>query len=284
MLWSPFVEYSFLQTNWEAHGTLGQTVTPGSSDTKGAWADLMAGTVTRNTHVLRLHINTGRVSGQARPILVDIGIDVAGGTTYTVIVPNLNGGNAGPWGTGNWDMGGFLYQFPIFIPAGARLAARAQVGNATAGTLRVAASLYSVARPELFSMGTFVDAVGIDLANSRGVAITSGDGVKGSWVSLGVVAREAWWFQGSLSHDFNTLTGQTYYIDFALGTAGTKRIIVKDQKFSVSGSTDEQCSGELLGAAVRMPVGIELWARSAVTPGGTTSGWNTTVMAHVLGD
>ena len=283
MLWSPFVSYAFHQANWDAFGTEGAQVTPGINDAKGAWLDLMAGTVTRDIHVIRLHMNTGRVSGQARPILVDIGIDVAGGTTYTVMIPNLNAGNAAPWSTQSWEMGGFIYQFPMFVPAGARLAARAQVGNGTAGFIRVAASLFSVSRPELFSMGTFVDTVGINLANSRGVLITSGNGVKGSWTSLGTVARDAWWFQGSMSHDFNTLVSQTYYVDFALGTAGTKRIIVNNQRFGVTGSTDEQCSGEFIGATVRMPAGTELWARAAASTGGTLTGWNASVMAHVLG-
>ncbi len=285
MLWTPLIEYAFEQSNVAISGmsgSQGKLITPGANDAKGSWADLLTGTVTRDSHMLELQLTKGQVAGQSRPILLDIGIDVAGGTSYTVMIPNLNGSNAQNVGLQNWETGGYTYKFPIYIPAGSRIAARAQVGNGTAGAINVVATLYSAARPELHKTGTFVDTLGIDLTNSRGVLITAAAGSKGAYVSLGTIAKDAWWFQGSLSFDSAVMTGQSYLVDFAVGTAGTKRIIVNNQRFAVSGSSDENCSGEAKPAYCRLTAGVEVWARCMVDTAKDTT-FVTSAMAYLLG-
>lgn len=224
-----------LQTaNVRPAAAMGTAVTP-AQNSKGSYAELIDGAlVTEDVWFIVININSGATSAATRNILIDIGIDPTAGTSYSVIIPDLLGTSAAPY---NVNGGGIWYQFPLHIPAGASIAARASVNNATVGTVRVQAFLYGKPKhPELCKKGHVVEALGVVAATSQGTAVTSGTTSEGSWTSLGSPARDAWWFQLGMGMDDTTMAANVYHAE--LGAGATQRVIVKD--VPIIGTTAEQ--------------------------------------------
>lgn len=284
-IWPPVNEFLAYQQNADTPVTnFGATITPGVNNAKGGWTNLLGGTVTEDTYGILLQLHSSNSANNARPILVDIGVDTAGGTSYQVLIPNLNACMAGTPTETNMQLGGFQYYFPLFIKAGSTIAARAQVGNATALTLRVFCRLYQKpTRPELCRVGSWVSAIGVDTATSRGTAVTPGSfAAEGAWASLGTIPRSGWWLQASHSIDDPSLVGVYAFLDIAIGDASNKRILMLNQAFF--SDSNETMSGTLRqgpDCANALPSGQTLWAR--VSNQATVGDTNTTAMAYVMG-
>ena len=286
-LLSPFAcGFGKVITNYSAPSTTpGTSITPGINDAMGSFTEFISDTlVTEDCYGIWLNFHTSNGSAAARPILVDIGADPAGGTAYANIISSLNAACAWTWSSAAAPAGHFYY-FPLFIKAGTALAARAQVGNATALTLRVVARLFAKPkRPELLRCGAYVDAIGIDTVNSRGTAITPGaSSVEGAaWVSLGTLPRPAWWFQAGFSVDDSTMTAGAMNLDIYTGDASNKVPIISDMAFFTGGS--EIISGEIynsMDAHQELASGAELFARASFS--GSPVDSNNSAMAYALG-
>lgn len=156
-------------------------VTLGASNVKGSWADLVAATDIPLTDIV---VQAMENSVTTR-MLLDIGIDPAGGTSFQVLIPNILGVFASG-GRAN------VYQrYPLLIPAGSRIAARAQGDVATPGTVRVVLSGQApdVNTPKPYSK---VDVYGIVEASTAGTSVDPGATVNtyGAWTDLsGVLAQ-----------------------------------------------------------------------------------------------
>lgn len=284
-VYPPVNEFLAYQQNADTPVTnFGATIVPGVNDVKGNWTGLMGGIVAEDTYGILLQIHSSNSANNARPILVDIGLDVAGGSSYQVLIPNLNASMAANPTEGNMQQGGFHYFFPLFVKKGSGLAARAQVGNATANTLKVFCRLYQKpTHPELCRVGSWVSAVGIDTTNSRGTAVTPGaNAAEGSWASLGTIPRTGWWLQASHSIDDSSLVGVYAFLDIAIGDSTNKRTLILNQSFF--SDSNESMSGALRqgpDCANALPIGQTLWAR--VSNQATVGDTNTTAMAYVMG-
>jgi hypothetical protein len=157
-------------------------------------------------------------------MLMDVGIDPAAGTSYTTIIADLMVSCAGDQNPG------ISYYFPLHIPAGASIAVRAAVNNATAGTMRVFAVLQGEPRnPDVSRKGHVVESIGITGASSSGTAVTSGTASEGSWTSLGTVTRQAWWWQAGFGVSDSTMVTQTYGMDLSAGSAGGDTMLIEEQ-------------------------------------------------------
>jgi hypothetical protein len=188
---------------------------------------------------------------------------------------------AGSMNSGNGAS--YFYYFPLFIKAGTALAARAQVGNATAGTLRVICKVYmKPSRPELLRFGSWVQAIGLDTANSRGTAFTPGTGAKGSWASLGTgLAKDAWWWQASCSIDDATTNAMTMLMDIGAGTTGNQRILLNNMvHVANSGEEMGMYPPPMFECVHEVPAGTEIWARAYAT---IASNDNETACVYALG-
>lgn len=212
--------FSPFDCDFEMRAYGGAGVTPGANDAMGSYAALFGSAAAFDIYGISLSIRGVQVSGQAKPCLVDIGADPAGGSSYSIIIPKLNACCA-PLINTTGVLTGFRYYFPLYIKAGTTLAARAQVGNATPGTLSVIASVFGrPKRPERLRYGSYVDAIGIDAANSRGTAVTPNVGSFGTPASLGTLPRSAWWVCQSHAVDDDTMTLQLIQQRLTVGSGG----------------------------------------------------------------
>lgn len=205
---------------------MGVTLTPGNN-TMGSWGELIDGAlVTTDVWYIEININSGGASTAARSILIDIGIDPTAGTSYSVVIPYLVGTQASTYITLG---GGIWYGFPLHIPAGSSIAARASVNNATVGTVNVQAFLYGKPKyPEVTWKGQGVEQLGAVTGTSTGTTVTSGTTSEGSWTSLGSPTHHTKWVQLGFSNNDSGLGTNVYHAELAAGDGSNKHIIMPD--------------------------------------------------------
>lgn len=211
--------------------TFMSAITPGTAPTMGSWVNLItAGNMTQDAYGIMICINGGSTSATTRNVLVDIGVDNAGGTSYRVLIPYLMGGHAASYTAG----GGVWYYFPLFIPAGSALAARA-LGDVTTA-IRVGAIVYGQPRrPDAVRVGSKVVSFGETAASATGTAITLGAASEGAWTQVGSATdRALWWWQAGYTCVDTTMTAQAIHLDVGSGNATTKKILVQDLMLSVT--------------------------------------------------
>jgi hypothetical protein len=232
----PMCRFDYDYYNWGTNPSAnhGVSVTPGASGAFGSWTSIaIPAVVTEDIYWMDLLLHTLSGTGN-RQIKFDIGVDPAGGTSYTTIIPNVLAGSppTGPGGAGI----GFNVAFPIFIKAGSQIAIRVANGNATAGTIRVALRIRGrPSNPETALRGTIVENLGY-VAGSIGTTFTPGNAADGTWQLLGTTVQPLWWW--TLCHGVNngTVTQEYTYIDLAFGDASNKHTI---KKLLYAGTTAE---------------------------------------------
>lgn len=214
--------------NTRPSSTLGTSITPGNN-TYGSYTQILAGgSITEDCYLMQLKFHSVAVAAAAKDMLITIGIDPSGGSSYTDWVTHLLASCAGTVANG-----GIVYTFPLFVPAGAALAAKASVNNATVGTVRVDVRLFGLpTAPETIRWGTYVDTFGAVTGSSRGTAVTSGGASEGSWTNLGTETREHWWWQVGMGVNDSTMSLLTYFADLAHGDGSNKVTIFDDVLFS----------------------------------------------------
>lgn len=222
-----YVAGSHLTTRPPANGgsAWGTTVTPGNN-TYGSWAQLIAAT-TYDTFYIEVNFNSVTTAAAVKDCIANIGIDPAGGTAYTTLIPHLLCSDAQYTAyTGHW---GVSYQFPVFIPAGSSIACQMSVNNATVGTGRCNIKVYGQpSHPEKIKFGTSVEAVGITTATSTGTVVTSGTTSEGAWVNLGTTTARGCFLQFGVSHTASTMGNEAFHADVSFGGTFGKTIVIQD--------------------------------------------------------
>lgn len=246
--------YNFTYDNWGTNpsATIGTSVTPGASNAEGSWTQIAStSNIAQDCYWLYIQVFGGASSAAAKNQLLDIGIDPAGGTSYTAFLSNLQIG-ASPALTA---AGAREHVFPIYIKAGSSVAVRIQGSNATAGTVRVAARFYGQpTRPEAVPVGTIAQTFGT-ITNSSGQSVTPGNAADGSWADLGATSTALWWWQVGYGVDNATITAEYTYIEVAWGDGSNKHTIFKVMH---GGTTSETCGlaaqTQMLACAAYKPV------------------------------
>ncbi len=254
-LWVPSGVNDFTWQTSNIAGTrpaanFGASVTP-AQNSKGSYAAVLSTSdVAFDVFGMLININSNAVSAAARDTLVDIGVDPAGGSSYSVLVPNLLGSCATSLTIGY----GINYYFPIWVKAGSSIGARASINNATVGTLRVIVTVFGKPRlPQLAKVGTYVTDFGTTAASSSGTAVTSGTVSVGAYTSLGTLAKEYWHWQVGMGISDSTMTsGNIYYGDLAFGDGSNKQLIIRDQAWIIPTSAETLMSAAPMGVGPRV--------------------------------
>ena len=221
-------------TNTRPAASYGTSITAGgSANTKGSYTQFSGGGIAEDAYGILINLNSADVNGFGRPMQVTIGKDDAGGTSYTDFINDLLCGNAAPYNIGN---GGFWYYFPVFMKAGASLAAKAQCEQASK-TVNIFAQLFGKpAAPEACRVGSFVRTFGADNTTSGGTAVTPGTASEGGYADLGTTADDLWWWQLGSSCDDDTMAAIAYHCDLAIGDASNKHLVLENIYMAHNGS------------------------------------------------
>ena len=169
----------------------GVACTPGVSNADGSAVDLFGGTpLSHDVEYLQLAFNyTGNASAN-NDILASILIDPAGGSSWATLIPYLICGASTVTLTSGSTLGGVfscVYEFPLWIPAGATLGVQARTANGSAQTLYTSVIAQGGnENPGTWWCGQRVTGIGINAAASTGQAHTAGNSSAfSSWTNLG---------------------------------------------------------------------------------------------------
>lgn len=253
----PQFQWQLATTDAAPTDLYGTSVTPGNN-TKGSYAELIDGAlVPYDVWLVRINFNSNAVSGAARDTIVDIGIDPTAGTSYSVIIPDLLATSAGPYGLRSID-----YWFPLHIPAGSSIAARASVNNGTVGTLRCWATLFGKPRhPELTWKGSKVEAIGIVSGSSRGTSVTPGTASEGSWTSLGTVTKQAHWWEVGYGCNDGTMDAGNVVGDLSAGASAGGEIMLTEHQQWIADTSERMGKAGPRGFARTVPAGYTIYGR-----------------------
>lgn len=238
--------------------TSGTTLTANASaDTKGSYVQLTAATTHDANWIV---VNLGASANQAS-FLVDIAI---GSATEQIILPDLL-----VW-TRLGDSGQ-TYLFPIFIPAGSRLAARCQ-SSTGGGAIQITVNLVSGTMLGGGVGPSWADAYGA-VAASTGTNVDPGGtaSTDSSWVEIAsATTRPHNWLVFAAKFGDGTLAAAAkWLVDIGIGSA-TEQEIVSDIFVSAGITTDMACGGWVQHFPIFIPEGSRLTcrARCSVTTDG----------------
>lgn len=272
-------EFSWTYDNWGTNpaSTIGTSVTPGASNSEGSWTQIASSAnIANDVYAFYFQVHSGGTSGQIKSQLLDIGVDPAGGTSYTALISNLVVGSSPTLA----QAGNREFFFPLWIPAGASVAARIQGSNATAGTVRLPARFYGKpSHPENVPVGTYSETLG-SITNSSGQTVTPGNAADGSWADLGATTKDLWWWQLGYQIDNATITAEYTYLELAYGDGSNKHSIFKVMH---GGTTAETCGlaaqTQLLwhAAFARVKAGEHIYCRARCNNAPDT-GYNVTAV------
>ncbi len=260
MLYQPStIDFKWQYSNTSATrpvAAFGTVVTPVVLPNKGGWAQVVsAANMANDGYGIMICINNGATSATTRQLLVDVGVDDAGGTTYLVKIPNLLCGNASPYTAG----GGKWYYFPLFIKAGSAVAVRAS--GTTTGVFNASVTVYGLpSRPDMVKTGTKVISYGVDATTGRGAALTLGTTAEGAWAQVGAAIGSPapfFWQMGYTCAD-TTMSAAMLLFDIGVGSAASTKIAALDipvlitaaeqisQLPRVHGCTEESATGDIV--------------------------------------
>jgi hypothetical protein len=200
----------------------------------------------------------GNSSGAQRDYIIDIGVDPAGGTSYVAKINNILAHQAS-----NAADGGRWFYFPIFIPAGATVGARAQ-GNG-ANTIRVHVRAYGrPSHPHLVRTGQYSETVGV--SGNGGTSVTPGNSAaEGSWTSIGTTTRPTWYWQLCAGFSGTATTSQMYYVDLAYGDGSGKVMIIENMPLFHPGTAERTGNPLVMDGYCDVPAGATLYVRASAS-------------------
>lgn len=170
MLWTPTKGTTMIQQ------ATASVTTGAASTSKGSAAQIIAST-TRDTHLLVVSAYSYALAATASQMCFDILTEAA---TEAVLIPNLLGGHAG---VKTWF-------FPLYIPAGTRIAAQA-AGARTSTAFSVQVQCINFPGGPPFKIGSKVTTYGIGTLPA-GTTVTPGaSGAEGSYAQITASTSEA---------------------------------------------------------------------------------------------
>lgn len=261
---SPINEFGPVLGSTQPSAGIGTTITPGNN-TYGSYVSLLTA-IADKAYALRLNVVNNTVSAQARDSLGKIGIDFAGGSTFTDWVTDLSISSAGIQSGNTGGGGGIEYYLPIEVPLGASIGFAASVNNATVGTCSAYVRLRrQPTGPIIPRAGAFVRTFGSTPASSSGTAVVPGNPAKGAWSQIGGAITDSIWYWNLGCNISNAVITNNNPIafDMALGpNTSNLRMVIADQL--VLPSTSESWSFRSEGEYAVAAPGDLIWVRAQV--------------------
>lgn len=182
--------------------------------TKGSWVQLAA-SAGFDVYLVGVTTRDMTSNGVDTSALLDIGIDTAGGSSYTAVIPNILVGHS------NADDGRTVW-FPIYIPAGSSVGARMQciVGSQTG---RVGVQMLGGINPNNpRRFRSSITTYGITEASSSGVSPPnpSATNTKSTWQNVGTASRSHQGFVVACQGAADAMPGSDGLLDIGIDTAG----------------------------------------------------------------
>lgn len=237
------------------------TTTPGTSitpaqNTYGSYTQVLSA-LSNDVYAIKIMVSNVGISTVARDCLIDIGIDTAGGTSYTSKITDLMCSCAG---VADSTSGVVEYYFPIFIKAGSTVAVKASVNSTNLTAFSVWVVVFN--RPKVpVKAGHYVTAVGANAGTSSGTAVTSGTTSEGTWTSLGTPTKSHWYWQLGFGVNSAAMTTNTFFADLAFGDGSNKIVILSDVPIA---TVSTEIVSKLLftvNCYCYVPSGVEIFGR-----------------------
>lgn len=249
--------------------------TSATANTDGTAVTLLSA-LAHDVEFVAIGLTQGSSSGANHGFLMDLLIDPAGGTSWSALINDLmvgyvqstGGGAAAP---SRW------YYFPLWIPAGASIGARAKSGVTGAQTVKAILTVAGgPSDPTAWWCGQQVTEIGINAATGDGAIITPGNsGTFSAWTNFGSTLPAAcgavqFAHQGGAINAMNALS---YHLEFGVNST---RI---GPPLWTTGNANEAMVDSPLG-----PIFCSLAAGSQLQARGTCSGTgqNIDVAAYVV--
>lgn len=207
-------------------------------------------------------INNNFASAAGRNTMLNVGVDLAGGTSFTSVIPDLICGSVDSYIAGGRSGNGAWYYFPLFIPAVASVGVQAQGTVATAFYCGMM-FLHKPLDPSHLRLGSFAEAIGYG-TRPNGTSITPGTTSEGAWTSLGTTTKKLWWWQLGMqipSAD-TTWGGGAMHVDLAVGDASNKDVIIQDMAINFSASEGLMNTNPFVGVERAVPASSTIYARA----------------------
>ncbi len=235
----------------------GTPITWTAANTKGAWVQLVAATPADTSFVLiegNLDVRGAAIVTQAA---FDIGIGAGG--SEVVLAPNLYLSN--PF-TQSTDC---CIAIPLQIPAGTRIAARAQGDSTTVFTITTKLSLYDGALTQ-GEGAAGVDAINLVATTTTPTAVIPGNGAFGSWIQ--VTAATSRDYMGVFAQ-YNAPAHAFYGLQFGIGAGGSEKPITGTRTALFSATNFSMGGQDVPFIPVRIPAGSRVAARAAFVTNGS---------------
>ena len=258
--------------------SFGTSVTP-AQNSYGSYAQLLSGAnVTDDVWAISLCVNSVNVAGASRNVIITVGYDPAGGTSYTDTDQHLLVGPAGAYSGAASNGGPVWFYLPRRLRAGTSIGLKGSVNSADLTAFSAYAQLWCrPRRPELARAGAYVDTLGATTASSSGTAVTPGTTSDGSWTQIGTLTRSAWYLAWGVGVDDSTMSNNVGHVDISIGDASNKRIVVSNGYFFTA--ANEAIGKPAQGAFVRGSAGDVVYARMQVGPNAADSNYSVAVYA-----
>lgn len=262
--------------------TWGTSVANSTANTYGSYTDLLGATTTYETFYLSLFVYGIGAATSNGDAIMSIGIDYSGGTSYTDVISHLVVS-----GAGTSAMGAVSYRFPLYIPSGARVAAKLSAARG-AVTSRVIVDLFGKpSRPELVRAGSYVLTFGAVTASSRGTTVTPGTSAEGSVTTIATdsITDDVWWWQAGVGCSDTSMAGGGLFttLDVGVGTStSVLDYVIVDQVHAAWNTSEQTGMGIHPDHSYVFPVpggaGLDVFARMGCT-GTPDSGHSVAVYA-----
>lgn len=238
---------------------------PATANTKGAYVQILSA-IAFDAYGIYVQATDLFSGAGGTDSLMDVGVDPAGGTAYSIVIPDLLFSGASPYGVSC----GVSYYFPLWIRAGSSIAIRTQSAK-TSNTCGMTVRVFGKPRdPKLAKCGTYVTSFGVNAATSGGTSVTPGTTSDGSWTVIGsALAKPHWWWQMGMGSALVLTGSTTYAADLGVGVVGGPQLVIQDQVWT-GASTGCTGSGQQGGHYTATADNVYIRSQCSIAPDAVT--------------